>query len=333
MSLVTFDVYRGSKSGQPIRQRVTRDLQPNEVFIRITHSGVCGTDEHWLHSEIALGHEGIGIIQQVGANVSSFKVDDRVGFGFIRQVCGVCDNCLSEWDQYCPHRRNYGAHDHDTGSFSTGAVCDAGCVFHIPAGYDSASAAPILCGGATVWTVLSQYNVRATDRVGVMGVGGLGHLAIKIAAAMGCHVVVLSSTESKREEAFRFGAKEFHVMRTGEPTQEGIEPLNHLLLCGSAKVDYDPLITLMAANGTIYPLTVDSSPSSIVLLRLIRKGAAIRGSNVASTKGIRKLLQFCARHDITPQIEQYPLNEDGIQTAMQALREGKVRYRAVLVAQ
>jgi D-arabinose 1-dehydrogenase-like Zn-dependent alcohol dehydrogenase len=95
MSSVTFDVYRGSKSGQPIRQSVTRELQPNEVFIRITHSGVCGTDEHWLHSEVALGHEGIGVIQQVGSNVSSFNVDDRVGFGFIRQVCGECDNCLS----------------------------------------------------------------------------------------------------------------------------------------------------------------------------------------------------------------------------------------------
>jgi D-arabinose 1-dehydrogenase-like Zn-dependent alcohol dehydrogenase len=156
------------------------------------------------------------------------------------QVCQVFVLTDADWDQYCPHRRNYGAHDHDTGSFSTGAVVDAKCVFHIPAGYDSASAAPILCGGATVWTVLSQYNVKATDRVGVMGVGGLGHLAIKIAAVMGCHVVVLSSSESKREEAFRFGAKEFHVLRKGDPAQEAIEPLNHLLLCGSAKVDYEP---------------------------------------------------------------------------------------------
>lgn len=128
--------------------------------------------------------------------------------------------------------------DFDTGSFAQGAVVDARCVFAIPDSIDPALAAPLMCGGGTVWTVLSQYGIKSTDRVGVVGIGGLGHLAIKMAAAMGCEVVVLSSSESKRAEATKFGAKEFHVFRNGEKPADDIAPIDHLLLCGSANVDY-----------------------------------------------------------------------------------------------
>lgn len=141
------------------------------------------------------------------------------------------------WDQYCENKKEYGSHDHDLGSFSEGVVWDAGCVVPIPGGYDSSDAAPLMCAGATVWTILTEYGVRPTDRVGVMGIGGLGHLAIKLASAMGCHVVVFSSSEAKREEAFGFGASEYHVFRAGEEPKD-CQPVNHLLLCGSANVDY-----------------------------------------------------------------------------------------------
>jgi D-arabinose 1-dehydrogenase-like Zn-dependent alcohol dehydrogenase len=117
-------------------------------------------------------------------------------------------------------------------------VWDADAVVPIPDGYESAEAAPLLCAGSTVWTVLTEYGIKATDRVGVLGIGGLGHLAIKLGAALGCHVVVLSSSESKREEAFEFGAKEYFVLKSGEQP-EGLKPLDHLLVCGSAtSTDY-----------------------------------------------------------------------------------------------
>lgn len=141
------------------------------------------------------------------------------------------------WDQYCPSAAFFGQADFDNGSFAQSSVVDARCVFKIPSSLDPASAAPLMCGGATVWTALSQY-VKSTDRVGVMGIGGLGHLAIKMASAMGCEVVGLSSSELKRDEAIKFGAKEFHVIRRGEKLPESILPLNHLLLCGSANIDY-----------------------------------------------------------------------------------------------
>lgn len=139
-------------------------------------------------------------------------------------------------DQHCEKKKWYGWHDLDIGAFGEGFVMDAGSVIPIPDGYDSADAAPLMCAGATVWTVLTEYDVRATDRVGIMGVGGLGHLGIKLAAAMGCHVVVLSRSEAKRDEAYKFGASEYHVFAPDQELED-FEALDHLLLCGNHEVD------------------------------------------------------------------------------------------------
>ncbi|OKL63359.1 hypothetical protein UA08_01283 [Talaromyces atroroseus] len=201
MSQVTYDVYRGSQNRWPVLHTITRTIQPSEVFVKITHSGICSTDMHCIQDEIALGHEGR--------------------------------------DQYCPHVELYGWHAHDTGSFATGTVCDQTSLEHIPKDIDSADAAPLMCAGATVWEILSKPSISHGDRVGVLGIGGLGHLAVKIGAQMGYHVVVLSSSEAKRDEAMKFGAKEFHVLHRGEPVSEEIAPLNHLLLCTSGRVNYD----------------------------------------------------------------------------------------------
>ncbi|KAK5991733.1 NADP-dependent alcohol dehydrogenase C 2 [Cladobotryum mycophilum] len=333
MTEITFDVFRGTEGVAPVQRSVTKKLRPNDVHFEITHSGLCGTDLHFRHADIALGHEGVGIVRTVGEAVRDFKVGDVVGFGYVREVCGHCTSCLTGWDQYCPNSVAYGAADFDTGSFSQGAVVDARCVFHIPFELDPAEAAPLMCGGGTVWTILSQYGIKPTDRVGVMGIGGLGHIAIKMAAAMGCHVVVLSSSESKREEAIKFGAQEFHVFRQGEKFEGDIAPINHLLLTGSSQVDYAALIPLMAANGAIYPLSVDFSPSEVVMFHLGLKGVRIQASAVVSSTEMRKMLQFCALHSIVPQIQKFPLSSQGIVDAMQVLTDGKVRYRAVLVAQ
>jgi D-arabinose 1-dehydrogenase-like Zn-dependent alcohol dehydrogenase len=151
----------------------------------------------------------------------------------------------TDLDQYCRERKIYGFADTDNGSFSYGAVWDAKCVVPIPDGYDSVDAAPLMCAGSTVWTVLTKYGARCDDRVAVMGIGGLGHLAIKIAAAMGCQVVVLSSSESKREEAMEYGAAEYHVFKSGDEAPADFKPVKHLLLCGSANVDYARYVNIL----------------------------------------------------------------------------------------
>ncbi|KUL82395.1 hypothetical protein ZTR_10329 [Talaromyces verruculosus] len=213
---------------------LTSTLGPTDVFVKITHSGVCGADEHCVHTPVALGHEGIGIVEQVGSNVAS-KAGDRFGFGYVKKCCGDCVMCLIARDQYWSQVQLYGYGATDTGSFSSGAVCDQSSLVHIPDGIDSENAAPLMCAGATVWEVLSSPNVKSADRTGVVSMGGLGHLAREIAAKMGLDVVVLSGSYLKREEALKLGAKEFHVLRSGEPTPDGIALLNHILLCGNGK--------------------------------------------------------------------------------------------------
>lgn len=258
---ITFDVFRGSPEGRVIADTVTKTLEHNEVFIETMASGICGTDEHFLKSNQVLGHEGVGFVRAVGPGVTSVKIGDRVGFGFTHSICSTCDNCVTgtaphpsassvvdiltqpkDWDQYCRNVKQYGMNDFDNGSFSYGAVWDANCVFRIPDGLDFVYAAPLMCAAATVWTTLTRYGMRAADRVGIMGVGGLGHVAIKLAAALGYYVIVLSTSEMKRQEAMEFGASEYHVFRSGGAPPEGFRPIKHLLLCASGDVDYSSLV-------------------------------------------------------------------------------------------
>ncbi|KAH8423055.1 NAD(P)-dependent alcohol dehydrogenase [Aspergillus melleus] len=327
---VTFDVFRGSPEGKIVADKVTRTLEHNEVYIETTASGLCGTDEHYLKSGQVLGHEGIGIIKALGASVTSVKVGDRVGFAFTHSICASCNNCATGWDQYCKERKIYGASDFDNGTFSLGAVWDANCVYPIPEKLSSVDAAPLMCAGATVWTVLTRFGIEAGDRVGIMGVGGLGHIAIKLAAAMGYHVVVLSSSESKRQEATEYGASEYHVFRSGEKPQD-LKSLKHLLLCGSGGLDYQSLIPLMDSPSSIYPLTATFEPSAIPTLQLCFQGIRIQGSLVASRHSIRALLEFASKKKIVPTTQTFPLTGEGIEEAMQVLRDGKMRYRGVLV--
>ncbi|CRG89156.1 hypothetical protein PISL3812_06192 [Talaromyces islandicus] len=327
---VSFDVFRGV-NGKITADHVTKSLGDNEVFIETTHSGLCGTDLHYLHSGKVLGHEGVGIVRKLGPGVTSVKVGDRVGFGYTRKVCGKCKHCLSGWDQFCENVVDFeNQADADIGSLSNGVVWDADAVVPVPDGYDSANAAPLLCAGATVWTVLTEYGIKATDRVGVLGIGGLGHLAIKLGAALGCHVVVLSSSESKREEAFEFGAKEYFVLKSGEQP-EGLKPLDHLLVCGSASsTDYTFLVGLMEVHGSIYPLTVSSDRVPVRLHDAVLRGVRIQGSLTSSRRSLRGLFQFAAERNIHPMLQRFPMSIDGIETAARILNSGKMRYRGVL---
>ncbi|EGE79506.2 NADP-dependent alcohol dehydrogenase [Blastomyces dermatitidis ATCC 18188] len=300
----TFDVIKGAKDGRLVAAKTTRSLQPNQVYIEITHSGVCGTDEHYRHVDQVLGHEGIGIVREAGSGVTNVDVGDRVGIGYFHEVCGLCPSCLAGWDQYCENKKEYGSANLDIGSFANGAVWNADLVFRIPDGIDSVDAAPLMCAGGTVWTILAEYGVRPGDRVGILGVGGLGHLAIS-------------------------GHCEYHVFRSGQ-TLESMKPLKHLLLCGSAGVDFNSLIPLMDKQGSIYPITVDMNPSSIPLFPVLHNGIRIQGSLVSSRRNMHKLLQLCAAKGIKPTTMQFPLTVAGAEEAMKNLREGKIRYRAVL---
>ncbi|KAM0739426.1 hypothetical protein ACQRIT_007163 [Beauveria bassiana] len=317
---ISFQVFRGSEEGIIISSETSCELKDNEVFIEITHSGVCGTDELFLHSGQALGHEGVGIVRQVASGVEIVHVGDRVGFAYVRHVCSSCDMCATGHDQYCRKVRVYGECDFDVGSFGSGVVWDANHLFPIPETYESAHAAALMCAGASVWECLQDPRepARPSERVGVLGIGGLGHLAIKLASAMGCEVIALSRSETKREAAMSFGANEFHILdMTSEVLSEKqIAPVKRLLLCStsSAMEDLGRLMPLVDTGGIIYPLGVSFGELKVPLLAVMAKGLRIQGS----------------RRRIYPTIMTFPLTSEGIETSMRELREGRIRYKAVL---
>ncbi|KAJ7451805.1 chaperonin 10-like protein [Mycena galericulata] len=318
---VEFTVFKGSASDGIIESTTHRDTpKGNQVLVKITHSGICGTDEHYKHADMVLGHEGVGTVEQIGETVAEFKVGDLVGWGYVHK------------DQYCQTREQYGTHNFDQGSFGSHAIWDAKFLFKIPEGLAPEHAAPLMCGGATVFEVIESYNIRPTDRVGVVGIGGLGHMAILFLAKMGVSVVVFSSSESKREEAMGLGAAEFYAAK--DVTEFKLpEKLSHLIITTSSLPDWNPFLRVLKPRASIFPLTVSFSDLVIPILPIMVGGFKIQGSIVAARSVHKRMLDFAARNNVAPLIERFPLTKAGVEDGMARLRDGKVRYRAVLVAQ
>ncbi|KAJ7272095.1 chaperonin 10-like protein [Mycena haematopus] len=328
---IEFTVFKGSANEGIVESKTYHDgPKGNEVLVKITHSGICGTDEHFKHADMVLGHEGVGTVEQIGDRVSQFKVGDVVGWGFTHKTCGMCEQCLLGQDQYCPNREHYGMHNHHQGSFGSHAIWDASFLFKVPDALAPEHAAPLMCGGATVFEVIETYNIRPTQRVGVVGIGGLGHLAIQFLAKMGASVVVFSNTDSKREEAMHLGATEFHVTKGVESFD--IAPLDHLMVTTSFLPDWKPFLSVMKPKSTIYPLTISFNDLVIPTMSIVLAGINIQGTTVAARSVHRRMLDFAARNHIAPVVEQFPLTRSGAEEGMRRLREGKIRYRAVLVA-
>lgn len=219
----------------------------------------------------------------------------------------------------------------DQGSLGTHAVWKPDFLFKIPDAMSSADAAPMMCAGATVFGALQQNGYKSTDRVGVIGVGGLGHLAIQFAVKMGMEVVAFSHTEAKRQDALNFGASEFYVT-DGVEKFEGIRPIDHLLACGTVQPDYSLFFPIMEPRGTIYPLTAfDKDFVSAPHLGLIFQGVRIQGSMIATKQGYRDMLEFAVQHKIKSVNQEFPMTLEGINEALAALETGKMRYRGVLV--
>ncbi|KAI5782322.1 chaperonin 10-like protein [Peziza echinospora] len=326
----SFTVYKGSKSGAIVEATTTREVGPDEVLVRITHSGVCGTDEHYLHRDQVLGHEGAGVAEAIGSKVTSIQVGDSVGWGYQHNACLNCKQCLTGRETLCPQRQFFGTHDLDQGSFGTSAVWKANFLFKLPASLSREYAAPLMCGGATVYSALASFGARPSHTVGILGIGGLGHLAIQFAAKMGCRVVVFSSSEDKRAEAMRLGASEFVATKGKTDIAAECSAVDHLLVCASFTPDWTVYLPIMAPGGTIYPLTVSHGDLTIPYMPLIRNELKIQGSLVASRQIHRDMLQFAALHKIQPVIEKFHMDVEGIETCMGRLRDGKIRYRGVL---
>ncbi|KAJ7741300.1 chaperonin 10-like protein [Mycena metata] len=329
---IEFTVFKGSASDGIVESKTLHDAPTgNQVLVKITHSGICFTDEHFRHADMGLRHEGVGTVEQIGDRVSQFKIGDVVGWGYTHNTCGECEQCLTGQEQYCENKEEYGTHNLHQGSFGSRAIWNASFLYKIPEGLAPEFAAPLMCGGATVFEAIDHYNIRPRDRVGVVGVGGLGHLAIQFLAKMGSSVVVFSTSASKREEALRLGATEFYATR-GVDTFEGCAPLDHLLVTTSALPDWKPFLKVMKPNSTIYPLTVSFADLVIPMFPVVTRGINIQGSSVAGRAVLRRMLEFAVRNHVVPIVERFPMTKSGVEDGLARLREGKMRYRGVLVA-
>uniref|UniRef100_A0A0W0GB83 Enoyl reductase (ER) domain-containing protein n=1 Tax=Moniliophthora roreri TaxID=221103 RepID=A0A0W0GB83_MONRR len=278
--------YRGSPSGKIVESSFAREsLEADEVVITVTHSGVCGSELHLLRMGIVLGHEGIGIVQEIGSACKRVKVGDRVGWGFNHTGCGYCDYCLSgpSEDQYCKNAKMFTLDSTDQGSFSTLSVRKEEWLFVIPDGLSSEYAAPLMCAGATVFTPLIDY-VKPIDRIGIVGIGGLGHLAIQFAAKMGCDVVVFSSSESKREEALALGASEFYATKgvTNLADLGMKKPVKYLLLANSGSTNLGIYYPLLDEHAKILLTTYATGDLVTSHPEMTFRGLSIIGTKIGS---------------------------------------------------
>ncbi|KAJ5683660.1 uncharacterized protein N7477_000005 [Penicillium maclennaniae] len=329
---IEFTVFKGSKDGT-IRQEVTRrdGLERDDVLVRITYSGVCFTDVHYQTSDMALGHEGTGVVEATGPNAKILKKGDRVGWGYEHDCCGHCRQCLTGWETLCPERKMYAGADLDQGSFGSHAVWREAFLFKIPDNMSNEDAGPLMCGGSTVFNALHVAQVRPTARVGVVRVGGLGHLAIQFAARMGCKVIVFSGTDNKKEEAIKLGASEFHATK-GIKELKLEESIDNLIVTTSSQPDWQLYLNVMAPNGVISPLSVDENDLKIPYMPLLANGLRIQGGIVSARQVHRDMLEFAALHNIKPVKMTFPMTLEGVKDSLKTLKEGNMRYRGVLVA-
>ncbi|KAE8372628.1 hypothetical protein BDV26DRAFT_301630 [Aspergillus bertholletiae] len=304
MSGYTFTTFRGSPSAE-IHEVVTErpSLLKDEVLIKVTHSGVCGTDEHFRRSGIALGHEGVGVVTELGPEVKSLKITNP---------------------------QTYGVASQDSGSFATAAIRSERYLQKIPDGLASDDAAPLMCAGITVWSALSLHGVRPSDTVGVVGIGGLGHLAIQFAKAMGCEVIAFSATSSKEEQSLKLGASCF-LSTENRDALPVPKRLDHLLITSSQNPDWDLFIPILANGAKIFPLAVveENERLDIPYMPCLMKSIQIIFS-IPNIRSFRSMLDFAAKHKIGPIIDRDDMTADGIVRSMEKLKAGNTRYRGVL---
>lgn len=230
-----YRVFRGVDGAIKPSSTQKPPLGPKDILVKITHSGVCATDLGYVPYGIALGHEGVGIVEAVGSDVTQFKVGERAGGGYHRNSCGHCNYCLTGQDIWCYERSVFGENDYHNGTFGEYYIGKETYLHKIPEGMASEHAAPLQCAGATTYNALVQV-VKPGDRVGIIGIGGLGHLAIQFARKLGTEVVVFSTSKGKEDEAKKLGASEFYLL---DELEKLPKPVNTLVVAGNKYPDWE----------------------------------------------------------------------------------------------
>jgi alcohol/geraniol dehydrogenase (NADP+) len=315
----------------------TVDLGPlgaEDVEVVVEHCGLCHSDLSVLNNDwgisqypAVLGHEVVGRVTAVGPNAKGLQVGQRVGVGWYSGSCMHCRQCLSGSQHLCPQAQ-FTIVGH-RGGFASHLRSHWAWAIPLPEKLNFAEAGPLLCGGITVFAPLAMF-AKPTDRVGIIGIGGLGHMAVKFAAAYGCDVTAFTSTESKFEEAKGFGANHVVSSKDSAAIKRLGGSFDLLISTVNAKLEWDALIGTLAPNGRLHVVGIMTEPIPVAAFSLIAQQRSVSGSPSGSPVGIETMLDFASRHNVAPQTEHFPMSK--INEAFARLDSGKARYRIVLDA-
>jgi uncharacterized zinc-type alcohol dehydrogenase-like protein len=319
-----------------------RDPKETDVKIEILFCGICHSDLHYARDEwnadmpavypCVPGHEIVGKVLEVGPAVKKFKAGDKVGVGCLVDSDRTCDECKEGLEQFCPHMvLTYGFPDsHGTapvtyGGYSESVVVDERFVVRIPDNLDLAGAAPLLCAGITTYSPLKHWKVGRGKKVGIVGLGGLGHMGVKFARAFGAHVVVFTTSESKREDALRLGAHEVVLSKNADEMAAHANSFDFILDAVAAEHDINAYIALLKRDGNITMVGAPDKPLPVAVFGLIFGRKSFSGSPIGGLGETQEMLDFCGEHNITADVEV--IGVDGINDAFERMLKSDIKYR------
>lgn len=318
-----------------------REVGPHDVLIEIKYAGICHSDIHTVRGDwgpqsypLAPGHEIAGIVSQTGSAVTRHAVGDRVGVGCMVNSCGECANCQSGEEQYClaGNTGTYGALDLDgtitQGGYSTHVVVTEGFVVRIPDGLNLDVAAPLLCAGITTYSPLHHWGAGPGKNVAIVGLGGLGHMAVELAHAMGATVTVLSQSLKKMEDGLRLGADHYYATSDDTTFTELAGTFDLIINTVSAAIDINAYLRLLTLDGALVSVGAPAEPLPVQVFSLIMGRRSFAGSAIGGIRETQEMLNFCADHGIGAEIEVIPANQ--INEAYERVLASDVRYRFVI---
>lgn len=344
METTTVKAYGTEAATKPLHEmKIERRVATeHDVEIEILYCGICHSDLHQVKNDfgaaiypIVPGHEIVGRVTAIGNHVTKFKVGDLAGVGCIVDTCRTCSHCKEGFEQFCEEGITFSFNSidkiysgHTFGGYSESIVTDEKYVLSIPQTLDLASAAPLLCAGITVYSPLHHWKVGQGTQVGILGIGGLGHVAIKIAKAMGAFVTVFTTSQLKVDDARRLGADDAVLSSDPEQMQKYAGKLNFILDTVSAKHDVNIYLNQLTIDGSMVLVGLPPEPLSVSAFNVVKGRRSFSGSNIGGIAETQEMLDFCAKHNITADIELIKIQD--INNAYERLEKGDVHYRFVI---
>jgi uncharacterized zinc-type alcohol dehydrogenase-like protein len=335
--------YSAASATSPLTATTIQRRTPGDrdVQFEVLYCGICHSDLHQARNDwggtvypIVPGHEIVGKVTQVGAAVTKFKVGDLVAVGCLVDSDRTCADCKEGLEQFCPNQTIvFGAPDKHLGGvtlggFSESMVVDEYFVLRMPANLDPAAAAPLLCAGITTYSPLRHWNVGKGKKVGVVGLGGLGHMAVKFAHAFGAHVVVFTTSARKREDALRLGADDVVVSTDADAMKQHAGSFDFILDTVSGEHDINAYLQLLRRDGTVTLVGAPAKPLAVGAFPLLVGRHSVSGSNIGGIAETQEMLDFCAERNITADVEVIPIQK--VNEAFDRLEKGDVKYRFVI---